>query len=98
VICIYYHVVSIPEYKSQMGPYFDEGKKFGLTSIVQKRNQPEYFMEVIAAKADMGAQLKELSDLRKNMGLDKFLLNRKIHVEIFDKLLEVEEDGTTKIS
>jgi hypothetical protein len=96
VIYIYYHVVSIQEYKSNMRPFFEEGKKFGLISIVQKRNQPEYFMEVISAKPDVGAQLKDLSDLRRTLGLDKFLLNRKIHVEIFDKLLDVGEDGTTK--
>jgi len=98
MIHIYYHVVSIPGYKAEMKSYFEEAKKFGVTSIVQKRNQPEYFMEVISADTDVGAQLKELSDLRKRMGIDKLFLNRKIYVDIFDKLLDVGEDGTTKIT
>jgi hypothetical protein len=81
-----------------MKSYFDEAKRFGVTSIVQKRNQPEYFMEVMSGNTDVGAQLKELSDLRKRMGIDKLFLNRKIHVEIFDNLLDVGEDGTTKVT
>ena len=97
MIYIYYHVVSIDDYKSQIRPYYEEAKKFGVVAIVQKRNQPEYFMEVISAKSDVGAQLKGLSELRINLGITKLLLNRKIHVEIFDKLFDDEEEGLKSI-
>jgi hypothetical protein len=96
MIYIYYHVLSIEDYKSQITPYFEEAKKFGVISIVQKRNQPDYFMEVISAKSDVGAQLKNLSELRSRLGITKLLLNSKIHVEVFDKILETVEDGTIK--
>ncbi len=98
MIFIYYHVLSIENYKSQIPPYFEEAKQFGVVSIVQKRNQPEYFMEVISAKSDVGAQLKNLSELRARLGITKLLLNSKIHVEVFDKILDTEKDGTEKIT
>jgi len=98
MICIYYHVLSIDEYKSKMVPFFDEGRKFGLVSIEQKRSQPEFFMEFISARESVGEQLKGLSELRARMGINNFLLNNKIHVDIFDKLLDVAEDGTTRIA
>ncbi len=76
-----------------MQSYFDEAKKFGVVSIVQKRNQPEYFMEIISSRQSVGEQLKELSDLRARMGMNKLFLNSKIHVEIFDDLLDAGEGG-----
>lgn len=96
MIYIYYHVLLIPEYKSKIQSYFDEAKKFGLISIVQKRDQPEYFMEIISSKSSVGEQLKGLSELRASMGIEQLLLNRKIHVEVFDDVLDIREDGTNK--
>lgn len=98
MIYIYYHVLSIENYKSQIPPYFEKARKFGVVSIVQKRNQPDYFMEIISARPDVGEQLKGLSELRASLGITKLLLNSKIHVEVFDKILDTGEDGTEKIT
>lgn len=87
MVYIYYHVVSIETYKAKMKSYFDQAKKFGVTSIVQKRHEPEYFMEIISTRSDVGEQLKGLSELRASMGMTKLLLNNKIHVEVFDELI-----------
>lgn len=96
MIYIYYHVLLIPDYKSKIRSYFDQAKKFGLILIVQKKDQPEYFMEIISSNSSVGEQLKGLSDLRASMGIDQLLLNRKIHVEVFDDIIDVREDGTNE--
>jgi hypothetical protein len=53
-------------------------------------------MEVVSARESVGEQLKGLSELRARMGIDKLFLNNKIHVDIFDKLLDAGEAGTKK--
>jgi len=95
MIYIYYHILYIEDYKDKIRPFYIEAKKFGLETIIQKRNQPDYFMEVITARDSIGEQLKGLSELRMSMGINKLILNDKIHVEIFDNLFE-DEDSTEK--
>lgn len=96
MIYIYYHVLSIDDYKSKLQAFCEAAKEFGLVSVVQKINQPEYFMEVITATQSVGEQLKGLSELRVQMGINKMLLNNKIHVEVFETVVEVGEGPANK--
>ncbi len=87
MIYIYYTVTSIDDYKVKVSAYFEEGKRFGLEKLMQRGDQPDLFMEIVAAVSNIGEPLKGLSDLRAKYGINKFILNNKIHVEVFDQLL-----------
>lgn len=93
MVYIYYHVTSVADFKEKITAYFEEGKKFGLQKFLQRTNQPELFMEIIGIDSNIGEPLKGLSDLRAKHGINKLILNNKIHVEVFDVLLESSEHG-----
>ncbi len=96
MIYIYYHVLSVDDYKSKLQAFCEAAKEFGLISVVEKMNQPEYFMEVISATQSVGEQLKGLSELRVRMGINEMLLNNKIHVEIFETVMDVTKASAKK--
>ena len=87
MVYIYYHVTSLNEFKEKVPAYFEEGKRFGLHQLMQRGDQPELFMEIVSVGSNIGEPLKGLSDLRAKHGINKFILNNKIHVEVFEQLL-----------
>lgn len=97
MIYVYYHVTSTADFMEKIGPYFEEGREFGLEKIMQRVDQPELFMEIIDVDSNIGGPLKSLSDLRAKHGMNKLILNNKIHVEVFDVLLGSSEKGNKAI-
>lgn len=97
MIYVYYHVTSVEEFKQKIAAYFAEGKSYGLEKIMQRADQPELFMEIIGVDSNIGGPLKSLSDLRAKHGMNKLILNNKIHVEVFDVLLGSSEKGNKTI-
>lgn len=93
MIYVYYHVTSTDEFKEKIGAYFEEGKEFGLERILQRSDQPELFMEIVNVDSSIGEPLNALSHLRAKHGMNKLILNNKIHVEVFDVLLGSSEQG-----
>ncbi len=93
MVYIYYQVTSIPDFKEKLKVYFEDGKKFGLDKIVQSRDQSELFMEIVTDDSNVDESLRELSDLRARQGIDKLILNNKIHVEVFHVLLGSSKQG-----
>lgn len=89
MIYIYYRVSSASEFKAKMTSYFETARELGLVSLMQKKGEPELFMEVISETSDADCLMKRLSDLREKSGINKLIRENKIHKEIFDKILEV---------
>jgi hypothetical protein len=87
MVYIYYHVTSVSDFKEIVSAYFEEGKKHGLERLMQRGDQPELFMEIVSVGANIGEPLKGLSDLRAKHGINKLILNNKIHVEVFEQIL-----------
>ncbi len=97
MIYVYYHVTAVEEFKQKIGPYFEEGRKFGLERIMQRVDQPDLFMELVDFHSNIGEPLNGLSVLRAKHGMNKLILNNKIHVEVFDVLLGSSEKGNKLI-
>lgn len=93
MVYVYYHVISVTDFKERIGSYFEEGRAYGLEGIMQKVDEPELFMEIVKIDSDIGEPLKALSDLRAKHGIIKLILNSKIHVEVFDVFLGSSEQG-----
>ncbi len=87
MVYIYYHVTSVEDFKNRIAAYFEEARKFGLEKLMQRDDQPELFMEIVSVGSNIGEPLKGLSDLRAKHGINKLILNHKIHVEVFEQLL-----------
>ena len=93
MVYVYYHVTSVTEFKEKIGAYFEQGKGHGLERVMQRVDQPDLVMELVNIDSNIGEPLKALSDLRAKLGINKLILNNKIHVEVFDVLLGSSEQG-----
>ncbi len=87
MVYVYYHVTSVEAFKQMVGAYFEEGRQYGLEKLLRRGDQPDLYMEIITVDSGVGEPLKRLSDLRAKHGINKFILNNKIHVEVFEEVL-----------